>query len=85
MRSVVVGSLAGETRRLRGRGVKHLRANGCGDQYIQFKVIIPSAEDLTPDQAELVQKYGDERSESDTQTRMVRFTKLSKRIKDHSK
>ena len=43
---VPAGTQSGESRRLRGRGIKRLRGGGSGDQYIQFKVVIPKPEDM---------------------------------------
>lgn len=43
---VPAGTQSGVQRRLRGRGIKRLRGGGSGDQYIQFKVVIPNPEDM---------------------------------------
>ena len=49
---VPAGTQSGESRRLRGRGIAKLRGGGSGDQYIQFKVVIPSPEDMVRERDE---------------------------------
>jgi len=44
--------------RLRGRGIKHLRGFGRGDQYVRLQVKIP--EKLTREQKKLIEKFGKE-------------------------
>eukprot|EP01049_Picozoa_sp_SAG25_P002060 SAG25_NODE_102_length_15486_cov_22.883278_7_plen_102_part_00 len=53
------GTQSGETRRLRGRGIKLLRGRGAGDQYVRFKVVIPKGPELTEDQRELLSSYSE--------------------------
>ncbi|MGB9706881.1 MAG: DnaJ C-terminal domain-containing protein [Microgenomates group bacterium] len=49
------GTQPGTMVRLRGRGVKHLREDGRGDQYVRLLVKIP--EKLTPRQRELIREF----------------------------
>lgn len=48
------GTQTGQTFRLRGKGVPHLRQNGRGDQYVVVQVVVPTR--LTPEQRELFMK-----------------------------
>ncbi|MBC7223548.1 MAG: molecular chaperone DnaJ [Anaerolineae bacterium] len=50
------GTQTGQTFRLRGKGVPHLRRNGRGDQYVVVQVVVPTR--LTPEQRELFTKLG---------------------------
>ena len=43
---IPAGTQSGVQRRLRGRGIRRLRGGGSGDQYVQFKVVIPSPDDM---------------------------------------
>jgi molecular chaperone DnaJ len=50
------GTQTGQTFRLRGKGVPHLRQNGRGDQYVVVQVVVPTR--LTPEQRDLFMKLG---------------------------
>lgn len=50
------GTQTGQTFRLRGKGVPHLRQNGRGDQYVVIQVVVPTR--LTPEQRDLFAKLG---------------------------
>lgn len=54
--SIPPGTQTGQTFRLRGKGVPHLRRNGRGDQYVVVQVVVPTR--LTPEQRELFAKLG---------------------------
>ncbi len=49
------GTQPGTLVRLRGRGIKHLRGSGRGDQYVRLIVTLP--EKLTEEQKELLKKF----------------------------
>lgn len=52
--SIPPGTQTGQTFRLRGKGVPHLRQNGRGDQYVVVQVVVPTH--LTPEQRDLFMK-----------------------------
>ncbi|MGI5818378.1 MAG: molecular chaperone DnaJ [Armatimonadota bacterium] len=49
------GTQSGDQLRLKGRGVKHLNAQGRGDQYVQVSVKVP--EELSGDQREMLERF----------------------------
>jgi DnaJ-class molecular chaperone len=49
------GTQPGTMVRLRGRGIKHLRGSGRGDQYVRLQIQIP--EKLTKEQKELLREF----------------------------
>lgn len=52
------GTQPGTMVRLRGRGIKHLRGSGRGDQYVRLQIQIP--EKLTKEQKELLREFEEE-------------------------
>lgn len=55
------GTQHGETIRLKGKGVKHLRGSGRGDQHVVVKVAVPTK--LQPRERELLQELAELRGE----------------------
>jgi molecular chaperone DnaJ len=55
--AIPVGTQAGETFRMRGRGIPYLRGNGRGDQLVVVQVATPTK--LTPRQRELLCELGE--------------------------
>ena len=53
-------------------------------RYIQFKVVIPSPEDMDEETLDLLREYGEARNEADTAARLENFQKASSRIKNQS-
>jgi len=54
--SVPPGTQYGQTFRLPGKGMPHVRNGRRGDQYVRVQVLVPK--DLTPDQKALLRKVG---------------------------
>jgi molecular chaperone DnaJ len=55
------GTQHGDTIRLKGKGVKHLRGGGRGDQHVVVKVFVPTK--LQPKERELLQELAELRGE----------------------
>ena len=56
------GTQSGETFRLRGKGMPHLRGRGSGDLYVTVQVVTP--EDLNEEQKEALQQFAEAGGES---------------------
>lgn len=54
------GTQAGDTRIIRGKGVKKLNSSEYGNQHLHFKVHIPKS--ISPKQRELMQQYAEDES-----------------------
>ena len=59
---VPAGTQSGQTFRLSGRGVKHLKGGGHGDQFVKVKVDVPKK--LNPREAELVRELAQLRAQN---------------------
>jgi len=53
---IPAGTQSGETVRLRGKGVPHLRGGGRGDMFVQIRVVVPTR--LTSEQRALFETLG---------------------------
>ncbi len=59
---VPVGTQSGQTFRLSGRGVPHLKGEGAGDVFVKVKVAVPK--NLTARETELVEELAQERTDN---------------------
>jgi molecular chaperone DnaJ len=55
---VAAGTQPSEKRVLRGKGIKRVASTQTGNQYIHFRVVVPST--LTPKQKELLEEFSKE-------------------------
>ena len=51
--TVPPGTSSGQTLRLSGLGMPHLRGGGAGDQYVKVKIVVPK--DLSREERELIE------------------------------
>jgi curved DNA-binding protein len=58
---IPAGTQSGQTFRLSGRGVPHLKGGGAGDQFVKVKVAVPK--NLSEREQQLVQELAQQRSE----------------------
>lgn len=55
--TVPPGTSSGQTLRLSGLGMPHLRGGGAGDQYVRIKIVVPK--DLSREERELIQRLAE--------------------------
>ena len=70
---VPAGTQSGETFRLRGKGMPHLRGRGHGDLYVQVQIVTP--EELNREQREALERFAEAGGE-DIEVNEGFFTKL---------
>lgn len=59
---IPAGTQSGQTFRLSGRGVPHLKGDGAGDEYVKVKIAVPK--NLTADETDLIEKLAALRTEN---------------------
>jgi molecular chaperone DnaJ len=57
------GTQPGDTRRMRGKGIKHVTGKSIGDQYVHFSVVVPKS--LSPEAKKLLEQLGQELPSTD--------------------
>ena len=54
------GTQSGDRRVMRGKGIKRLRGQSRGDQYVHFDVVVPEFDSLNDKQKRLIEEFGQE-------------------------
>lgn len=75
------GTQTGTVFKLKGKGIKHLRSNNRGDQYIRVNVEVPTK--LTQKQKEILRQFAEESGDEGLEQKKGFFNKVKDLFKDN--